>query len=117
MAARGAFPLSPLPPSAAAAPPPPGPGPGMMRGPSPAPASAAAPGYRPMGPSGAQYQVREGGGRLCALWGSCGGGGGVTPSPPKPPWGPGGVRGRLGPEEAAVLPERGARLRVGGWGG
>lgn len=77
MAARGAFPLSPLPPSAAAAPPPPGPGPGMMRGPSPAPASAAAPGYRPMGPSGAQYQVREGGGRLCALWGSCGGGVGL----------------------------------------
>lgn len=51
------------------------------------------------------------------LCGGVVGGGGVTPSPPKPPWGPGGVRGRLGPEEAAVLPERGARPRVGGWGG
>lgn len=101
MAARGAFPLSPLPPSAAAAPPPPGPGPGMMRGPSPAPASAAAPGYRPMGPSGAQYQVREGGGRLCALWGSCGGGWGysepseaaVGPRGGQRPFGPGGSGG------------------------
>ncbi|KAK2511599.1 Smarcd2 [Columba guinea] len=54
MAGRGAFPLSPLPPTAA--PPPPGPGPAIMRGPSPAPAAATAPGYRPMGPAAAQYQ-------------------------------------------------------------
>ncbi|XP_053821302.1 SWI/SNF-related matrix-associated actin-dependent regulator of chromatin subfamily D member 2 isoform X3 [Vidua macroura] len=63
MAGRGAFPLSPLPPSAA--PPAPGPGTALLRGPSPAP--AAAPGYRAMGPAAAQYQQRPGmppGGRM-----------------------------------------------------
>lgn len=87
MAGRGAFPLSPLPPSAA--PPPPGPGPAILRGPSPAPAAAAAaapPGYRPMGPAAAQYQVRRprDGKRGGGVRGK-GGGGGPLSAPGPPP--------------------------------